>query len=433
MIVEPLTARRLAATLGAAQVAGRLPGVVAAVVRDGELAWTSGDLDLQHRVGSITKTMTAVLVLQLRDEGLLSLTDPLGKHLPGIPYGDRTLRSLLAHDSGVQSEPRGAWWERSPGVSFDELVAAIEERDAPFEPGTTYHYSNLGFALLGEVVSRLRGESWWACVQTRVLEPLGLTRTTYDATAPHAQGYSVHPYANTLTAEPHQDTGAMAPAGQVWSTAGDLACYATCLLDGHPGVLERSTLVEMSGVQAGGSGLDAAYGLGLRLLAAGHTTRYGHTGSMPGFQASLFVDPVRRTGAVVLANSTTGLLTEEITPALLETLEASEPTVPEPWRPVVEVPPAVAEILGLWHWGNTGFLFSWNGREVVASSLRTGEDKETFALRDGQLVGTGGYHHGELLHVVRNGDGTINHLVAATFVYTRQPYDPAAPIPGGTS
>ncbi len=188
MIVEPLTARRLAATLGAAQVAGRLPGVVAAVVRDGELAWTSGDLDLQHRVGSITKTMTAVLVLQLRDEGLLSLTDPLGKHLPGIPYGDRTLRSLLAHDSGVQSEPRGAWWERSPGVSFDELVAAIEERDAPFEPGTTYHYSNLGFALLGEVVSRLRGESWWACVQTRVLEPLGLTRTTYDATAPHAQG-----------------------------------------------------------------------------------------------------------------------------------------------------------------------------------------------------------------------------------------------------
>ncbi len=225
----------------------------------------------------------------------------------------------------------------------------------------------------------------------------------------------------------------MAPAGQVWSTAGDLARYATFLLDGHPGVLERSTLVEMSGVQAGGSGLDAAYGLGLRLLAAGHTTRYGHTGSMPGFQASLFVDPVRRTGAVVLANSTTGLLTEEITPALLETLEASEPTVPEPWRPVAEVPPAVAEILGLWHWGNTGFLFSWNGREVVASSLRTGEDKETFALRDGQLVGTGGYHHGELLHVVRNGDGTINHLVAATFVYTRQPYDPAAPIPGGTS
>ena len=424
-MVEPLTARRLEATLATAQVSGRVPSVAAGVVRDGSLVWTSGDHDLQYRIGSITKTMTAVLVLQLRNEGLLSLNDEIGKHLPGIGYADRTIRSLLSHASGMQSEPEGPWWERSAGGTFDDLAAAIDPTKAPFEPGATFHYSNLAFALLGEAVARLRGVPWWDCVASRILEPLGMTRTSYDPVGTHAQGYSVHPYANTLTEEPHQDTVAMAPAGQAWSTVGDLARYATVLVHGHGGVLPARTITEMTMPQS------SAYGLGLRLVSRGDRTFVGHTGSMPGFQASLLVDRAGATGAVVLANSTTGLLTEAITPDLLDVLEDSEPTVPAAWTPSRNVPEEVLEILGAWHWGNTGFVFSWNGTELVVSALRTGEERETFVLRDGRFVGTSGYHFGETMHVVRNDDGSINHLVVATFVFTRTPYDPQAPIPGG--
>lgn len=425
-MVESLTARRLEATLATAQVSGKLPSVAAGLVRDGSLEWTLGNPDLQYRVGSITKTFTAVLVMQLRDEGRLSLGDELGKYLPGIGYGDRSIRSLLSHASGMQSEPVGPWWERSAGSTFDELAAAIDPSNAPFEPGETFHYTNLAYALLGEVVARLRGASWWDCVITRVLDPLGMARTSYAPAAPHAQGYSVHPYANTLTVEPHQDTGAMAPAGQAWSTVGDLARYAAFLVLGHQDVLHASTLAEMSTPQS------SAYGLGLRLLITDGGTLVGHTGSMPGFQASLFVDRARATGAVVLANSTTGLLTEEIGPALLDVLQESEPALPTPWTPAQEVPESVAEILGVWHWGNTGFVFSWTGSEVVVTALRTGEERETFLPRsDGTFVGTSGYHHGETLRVMRNADGSPNHLEVATFMFTRTPYDAAAPIPGG--
>ena len=140
MGLEPLVARRLAAALGSAQVAGKLPSVAAAVVRDGEVVWTSGDPDLQYRIGSITKTITAVLVLQLRDEGALALSDPIGEYLPGVGFGDRTIQALLSHTGGLPSEPAGPWWERSPGVSFQQLASAIDELAAPFpqaRPSTT--------------------------------------------------------------------------------------------------------------------------------------------------------------------------------------------------------------------------------------------------------------------------------------------------------
>ena len=117
-----------------------------------------------------------------------------------------------------------------------------------------------------------------------------MTRTSYLPEAPHAQGYSVHHFHETLTEEPHQDTVAMAPAGQVWSTVTDLARWADFLATGHADVLRRSTLDEMATVQSPATG----YGLGLRLMDVGGTTYAGHTGSMPGFLASLFVDRATR-------------------------------------------------------------------------------------------------------------------------------------------
>ncbi len=442
------TFRRFQVLLAGDQVAGRLPSVVAGVVREGGLIWTGthGQVtgagvppgpDVQYRIGSITKTFVAVVLLQLRDEGVLDLNDPLERHLPGVAYGDRTLRRLLSHSSGMHSEPSGEWWERTPGVDIDTVMDRLGDVPAAFDSGSTFHYTNLAFALLGEVVARVTGGSWFDAVQARLLGPLGMSRTTYHAAAPHAQGYSVHPFADTLTEEPSFDAAGMAPAGQVWSSIADLARYAAFLAGGHRAVpLAAGTRRELATLQSGthAAGLTGGYGLGFRLAsrAGSPGVLVGHTGSMPGFQAGLFVDPARRTGAVLLANGTTGLRCEALCVDLLRVLEECEPTVPEAWRPVETVPRLVEEILGVWHWGNTGYQATWSGSELVLRLLGNGVPAAAFALaQDGALCGTRGYHHGERLEVVRGGDGCVSHLRCATFVYTRTPYDPEVEIPGG--
>ena len=122
MDVSRATGRRLLARLASAQRSGRLPSVVAGVLREGEVVWRAGygdqvgtavadSFDVQYRIGSITKTFTAVLVHQLVREGRIDLDDRVGEFLGEVGYADRTLRSLLAHDSGLPAEPVGPWWD----------------------------------------------------------------------------------------------------------------------------------------------------------------------------------------------------------------------------------------------------------------------------------------------------------------------------------
>jgi CubicO group peptidase (beta-lactamase class C family) len=412
--------------LDRAQAAGRLPSLAAGLVRDGGLAWPGASgaptgPDVQYRIGSITKTMTAVLVLQCRDDGLLSLDEPLGRFVPESGYADRTLRSLLSHVSGMQSEPVGPWWERSPGVPFETLVSANDGSGAVAGPGEWFHYSNLGFALLGEAVARVRSASWWDLVRSRLLAPLGLRRTTYHPEQPFAQGYSVHHFAGTLTEEPHQDTGAMAPAGQLWSTVEDLARWAAFLVRGQDGVLSRRTLQEMAvpaDLPAGGGGSEQ-YGLGLRLLPYGGRWLVGHTGSMPGFMASLFADPATGDGVVALTNATTGFDPSGFPSRLLDPPAAAP--VP-PWQPTAAVPEWARELLGLWFWGNTALEFHWQNGLLEVRSLALHALEDRFSWRDGRIIGVDGYHRGETLHVQRGPDGTVDRLEVATFVHTRTPY-----------
>jgi D-alanyl-D-alanine carboxypeptidase len=437
--LAPTTERRLLALLGERQVGGRLPSLVAGVVRDGELVWAGGYGDLpddrptrlQYRIGSITKTFTAVLVLQLVRDGRLDLDEPAAAVLGDVGYADRTLRQLLAHSSGMQSEPHGSWWERSAGATWEELAARHDGSGAVFPAGQQFHYSNLGYALLGEVVSRVLEQPWYDAVCERVLVPLGLGHTSYLPRGDAAQGWSVDPYAGTLTAEPATDTGAMAPAGQLWSTIGDLARYAVFLGAGDPDVLDLSWLELATHPQAGDRhhALETAHGLGFQLVRGGSGLLAGHTGSMPGFLAACLVDRPRRTGAVLLCNATTGLAPGELARDLLEELERQEPTLPEPWQPVIEVPAAAAAALGVWHWGNTAYVAAVDRGDLVLS--RDGVVVHRFEVRGDRLVGRSGYHAGETLDVVRRADGSVSHLECATFVYTRTPYDPEAPIPGG--
>jgi CubicO group peptidase (beta-lactamase class C family) len=439
------TGRRLERLLAAEQARARTPTLVAGMVRDGSLCWSGvrGDvperggeppsaLDTQFRIGSITKTMTTVLVLQLRDEGLVSLEDRLGDHLPGAAFADRTLRELLGHSGGLPAEPPGPWWERSPGVDWDTLEGRAGALEAVLPRGRRYHYSNLAFALLGRLVAVRSGGSWWDALHGRVLAPLGMAATTYDAGPRAAQGYSVHPWSGRLVAEPHQDTGAMAAAGQLWSTVPDLARFAAFLAGDGSGVLGAESLEELAVPRSGtpDAGRTVTYGLGTRLIVTSSgRSLLGHTGSMPGFLAGLFVDRERRTAAVCLANATQGLRCEGLPTDLLEELEASEPALPEVWRPTAELPPDVEQILGLWFWGTTPLELRWDRDELCLTSPE-GSTMRYRRVGADTFRGSTGYHTGETLRVVRRGD-RASHLECATFVYTRSPYDPDAPIPGG--
>jgi CubicO group peptidase (beta-lactamase class C family) len=408
------------AVLDRYQADRRLPALVAGVLRDADLVWTgsagaAASADTQFRIGSITKTITAVLVLQCRDEGLLDLDDPIGTYVPETGYAAATVRSLLAHVSGMQSEPVGPWWERSPGVPIATLLAANDGSGAVFGPDEHYHYSNLGFALLGEAVARVRQRPWSELVRTNVTSPLAMTRTSYLPEAPHARGLSVHHLRGTLTEEPLHDTGAMAPAGQLWSTVEDLARFALFLTDGHPGVLSRETLIEMR--QAVPPAAD--YGLGVRIVPYRDGLLVGHTGSMPGFQAALFVDPLNHAGVVALTNATTGFSGTELALALLGD---HTPARVAPWVPTEEVPSWAEELLGYWHWGNSAYEVRWHLERLEWRDLARGGVAEQFGMVGERIVGLAGYHHGETLHVVRRDDGALDHLECATFVYTREPY-----------
>ncbi|MEQ6899804.1 serine hydrolase domain-containing protein [Nocardioides sp. YIM 152588] len=427
--------RRYDDALAGLQAAGRLPSVVGAVAERGSPAWwgragadPAPSPETAYRIGSITKTLTAVLVLQLAEAGEVDLDDPVGRFLPDAPHGGATVAGLLSHTAGLPSEPSGEWWERTPGTDRAALFSANAGRPAIADAGELYHYSNLGFALLGAVVEEAHGTSWWEAVRTRLLTPSGMAATAYLPPEGCAPGRSVDHFTGRLTAEPHADTGAMAPAGQLWSTPADLLVWAGVLAHGHPGILGEAWAARMREPVA--PAVD--YGLGVRLLRVGGRSWVGHTGSMPGFQASLFVDPATDDAVAVLANATTGLPSDRV-PGLV--LAVDPPAPPEPWRPTATLPVSLAGVPGLWFWGNTAYSLEWWGSDLRLRDVRTGEVGDRFVVAgdgaDARIIGSDGYHRGEGLTVHRDAAGAVAHLECATFVYTRTPYDPASPAPGG--
>ena len=429
--VLPTTARLLLARTARVQRDGRVPSLVAGVVRDGGLVWSTGrgavdepHTDVQYRLGSISKTVTAVAVMRLRDEGLLCLDDPLDRHLPGTPLGDRTIGQLLSHLAGASAESPGGWWERTPGGSLEEL--AVGEDDVVLGAARRFHYSNLGFGLLGELLARARGASWEDVVTAEVLAPLGMTRTTPRPVEPAAEGRAVHPWADVVLVEPEHHAGVMAAAGQLWATLTDLGRFAAFLLGDTGDVLAASTLEEMTvpaGVDYSAPGW-SAYGLGLQVIRLDGRTLVGHGGSMPGFLAGVFVDREEKIGAVSLMNTTAGA--DPLVFDLLATLRTSEPSIVEPWTPS----PAAIELdrLGVWFWGPSPVLL----RAVAGGLLhlgplpgRTGRASRFRPLEDGTWRGLDGYYAGETLRIADD------HLDLGTFIFTRTPYDPEAPVPGG--
>ncbi|WP_432136574.1 MULTISPECIES: serine hydrolase domain-containing protein [unclassified Streptomyces] len=442
----PGTRRALLHRIAVAQAQGRAPSLVAAVVRDGRVVWHGArtsvdghgpDENVQYRIGSITKTFTALLVLRLRDEGRLDLVDPLEKHLPGTPVGEASIAELLAHAGGLAAETPGPWWERTPGSLRPGITDVLGDQPLLHPVGRRHHYSNPGYALLGALVERLRGAPWEEVLRREVLDPLGLGRTTTRPEAPYAGGWAVHPWADALLPEPLEEYGPMAPAGQLWSTTGDLARFAAFLMRGDDRVLSMQTLREMRAPAAPVEPADVvdgvSYGLGLQLQHRDGRFLVGHSGSVPGFLANLTVCVEDDVAAVVLANCTSGPLLSLLGADLIRVVAEAEPRIPEPWRPLREVDASVLELAGQWYWGTSPFALRVTADGLVSlAPLSGGGRRSRFQPNgDGTWTGLEGYFAGELLRAVRRPDGAVDHLDLGSFVFTRQPYDTTAEVPGG--
>nr|WP_048876526.1 serine hydrolase domain-containing protein [Saccharomonospora saliphila] len=438
----PTTEFALLRRVATEQATGRAPSLVAAVVRDGETLFSAGrgevggarpDTRTLYRIGSITKSLVAVVVMRLRDEGRLDLTDPLDKHVPGTAFGGTSVAQLLSHTSGLTSESPGEWWERAPGGDWDELNATLGAGEVKHRPGRRFHYSNVGYGVLGELVARLRGTSWLDAVRTEVLDPLGMRETTEAPARAHAPGLTVHPFADVVLPEPAHDAGAMAPAGQLWSCADDLARF-TAFVGGDTGeVLHPDTVAEMrEAAMIDDSGpWSMGYGLGFQLAHTGGRRLAGHTGSMPGFLACTMIDPATSTGAIALANATGGVGILSLVADLIALADDHEPALPE-WRPA-PIDTGLLELTGLWHWGPSPHHLRVlpDGLLDLRPVSGTGRASRFRPLGGDRWLGLDGYYSGETLTVVRDAEGRPHHLDLATFVFTRVPYDPTAPIPGG--
>lgn len=435
---ESLLGTELDRLLHTAQAEQRMPSVSACVFRDGEIVWervlgvadvatsraaTSDDV---YRIGSITKTFTAVLVIQLVEEGRIDLEAPLRTYLPEAPVGP-TIRMALSHLTGVQREPPGEIWESMQPPTREELIAGLEDAELVLRPGEQWHYSNLVFALLGEIVMRVSAEPYTDVLQRRVLDPLGLSRTSLRPVAPKASPYYVDPYTDTVRDEPDPEvTESTGAAGWLWSTAADLARWGTFLAEGNDAVLPKTALDRMARLQAmvDEERWSVGWGLGLELYRRGDRVLVGHGGAMPGFLAGLAVDRGERTGAVVLTNTGAEAAPEALALDLAVTALDALSRNPPLWAPAGAAPPELDGILGQW----------WTEGEEMVLALRGGRFRaELIGGPVGRNVSwlepdgvdrwrvAEGRERGELLRAVRGDDGAVTKLYFATYPLTRAP------------
>ena len=420
-----------------AQRSGRLPSISSAVFRGTEVEWSDaiGLADVeqgvqatpetQYACASITKTFTAVSILQLRDAGKLDLEDPLSRHLPDAAHGTPTLRRLLSHASGLQREPTGAVWETLEFPGEQELLEHLGQAEQVLPPSTAWHYSNLAYALLGHVVTRVSGQQFHDYVRERLFGPVGLEQTTWGPGGTAALPYFVEPYSDAVRREPVLELGGKGGESGLYSTAGDLARWGSFLCDPDESVLKASSATEMHDLQIMAEpDWTLGWGLGIELWRRGERVFGGHTGGFPGFVSILVYSRRDRIGAVVLTNSgswdslsKTGI---DLAEAALEEL----PSVLEPWVPD-EAPPAEIEpLLGRWWSEGSETIFGWRDGQLEARLAGAPAERAPSVFepegRDRYRV-VSGRERGEVLTLVRDGDGAVVRLYWATYPFAREP------------
>ena len=427
----------LSAKLAAAQAEQRLPSVSAVVFRDGEVVWQEAlglaDVDAareatpdtQYRIGSITKTFTAVGIMQLRDAGELSLDDELTEHLPESAHAP-TIGRMLAHASGLQREPPGEIWETMKAPSREELLAGTADAEQVLQPGSWWHYSNLAFALLGEVVARAHGGTWEEALQERILDPLGLVADDARAGRPGRPRLLRRAVLGRAAARARPRSRRCRRARE--ALVDDRRPRALGLVPrrGDDRVLERDDA--RGDVARPDDGrpraLGARVGHGLELYRSGEHLFVGHGGAMPGHLAGLVVNRKTRIGAAVLTNTGAGAGPEKLALDLAVAAIEALPPATEPWQPGEKPPAELEPLLGRWWTEGHEIVISWRKGRLEAQLVGGAPGRDISYLEaegDDRWRVAEGRERGELLRVVRDAGGAIEKLYFATYPLRREP------------
>ncbi len=328
----------------------KIPGLALGIVVDGVLVHEKGigvvdleskkapDADTVFRIGSLTKAFTALSLLALRDDGKLSLDDPLARWIPEagqLVYPTRdskpiVLRQLLTHTSGLPRLGSFNYTRADVGPTEREVIDSLKGFSLENAPSTAFVYSNLGFSLLGIVVGRAAATPYRAFVASRIFRPLGMSSSGFDeAEIPKdrfATGYKRGPGARAVVASPWR-LGASEGAGGIYSTVRDMSRYLAFELEAYPprsdddaGPIKRASVRELHTAAATANGLHVSeranpakgehtvnavasgYGFGWGVALTCDMTLVSHEGAVDGFASRITMVPDRGVGVVVLAN-----------------------------------------------------------------------------------------------------------------------------------
>jgi CubicO group peptidase (beta-lactamase class C family) len=297
------------------------------------------DSETTYNWASITKTMTAIAILQLRDRGKLSLNDPAVRYVPELrqvhdafgPIDAITIRELLTHSAGFRN-PTWPWdcddaancdWQPFEPTQWAQVSAMLPYTHIAFSPGTQWSYSNLGYVFLGQIIQRLTGDDFEVYVDKNILKPLGMTNSYFDRSPYFLESRVSASYlraGDKLTEQPFNfDTGITTSNSGLKAPVPDMAKYLGFLI-GDPTnpvydfVLRRSSLEEAwTGVlPVAETGKPATpytkgaplMGLGFFVLNLGGHGYVYHDGDQGGFSSEMLIDPARRAGSILVVNTT---------------------------------------------------------------------------------------------------------------------------------
>ena len=369
-----------------------MPGAAMGIIVDGELVWmkTTGvrettdkspvTPDTVFRIASMTKSFTAMAILKLRDEGKLSLDDPVARYIPpfaDLPYPTKdspaiTIRHLLTHSEGFPED--NPWGDRQLAQT-DETVRAWLRSGVPFStaPGTAFEYSNYGFGLLGQIITKVSGREYADYVRDNILRPLGMNSSTFEMSAvPKEQialGYRWEDSA--WKPEPILAHGSFGAMGGLWTSTRDLARYVAFLMSAYPprdeedrGPIKRSSAREMQQVgrfQPGGAFRGSVDGP-LQLNAGGYGYGLGvsqdcrfahsvsHGGGLPGYGSLMRWLPEYGVGLIAMSNRTYGGFGGLFSDALNEMHKtgALQPRVVQPSPALLSAQSDISQLIIKW-------------------------------------------------------------------------------------
>ena len=352
----------------------RLPALSIALVDDQQIVWARGfgvanpadrtpaTAETPYRVASVSKLFTDIAVMQLVESGRVALDTPITRYVPEIhpvdPFGQPiTLRELLAHRSGLVREPPVGNYFDPTSPTLAETARSLDSTTLVYAPGSRTKYSNAAIAVAGYLVERVTGEPFADHLRRTVLEPLGMTGSSFEPSADllrrRARGQMWTTDGRTFDA-PTFPLG-IAPAAELTASMLDLGRFLSALFAGGVGpggrVLADSTLARMWGVQFGGAGETSGFGLGFAVSRLDGHLWIGHDGWHYGFGTEVAVLPQDRLGVAVSTTVDAGMAVPgRVANAALRLMLAAKEGRPLPQVQTTQaVPTAAAEHLaGRW-------------------------------------------------------------------------------------